>query len=136
MFPWFWWHIAPKYEFPLSGNVSQDFLMDAFFSSINPLAGNGLVEKKAFESASYGKQMGLLAEVLLPLAGSDKVNAEKAKQALGKLEKIYTDIETIKDEHRSKQVEEATRVLESLKLSSPQQFEQVMARLSEQTDKA
>lgn len=130
MFPWFWWHIAPRYEFPLSGNVTQDFLMKEFFSAIKPIAGNGPIEQKAFESASYGKQIGLISELLLSLADSDIVDANKGRVALKQLEKIYRDIETIKHEHISKDIEKAATILEALKSSNPRQFDNVMARLS------
>ena len=130
MFPWFWWHLAPRYEFPLSGNVTQDFLMETFFSAIKPSAGDGRIEQKAFESASYGKQIGLISELLLSLADSKVVDADKANSALRKLEKIYSDIEEIKQEHISKEIKEATSVLEALKSSNRNQFDKIMAHLS------
>lgn len=129
MFPWFWWQLAPHFEFPLSGNVSQDILLDRFFSSIKQLAGDGRIEQKAFESASYGKQIGLISEVLLSLADSSLVDESKAKKSLKELEAVYNKIENIKSNYSSSKIEEATNALMELKLSDPPQFERVLAEL-------
>ena len=96
MFPWFWWQSSPHYEFPLSGNVNQDFIMELFFGSIKSSAGDGHVEKKAFNTASYGRQLGLILEVLLHLSGSKIVSKDEANSSRKRLEKIYKDVDDIK----------------------------------------
>ena len=53
MFPWFWiW--TPRFDFPLSGNVTQDVATDWFFSGIRSKAGNAALEKAIFNHATYG----------------------------------------------------------------------------------
>jgi hypothetical protein len=131
MLPWLWWYFAPRVEFPLSGNVTQDILLDRFFGSIKPTAGDARIERKAFEAASYGTQLGKISEVLLSLAGSAAVDSDKAKESLRDLEAIYNDIKEIKRANSSKKVEEAVCLLEKLKLSDPPAFDRVLARLSE-----
>jgi len=64
MLPWFWYW-APQHHYPLSGGVAQQFDLERFFAAIPPSAGNGAIEQRAFEIASYGRQIGWLTEVLL-----------------------------------------------------------------------
>ena len=61
MFPWLWLY-APQLYFPWSGSVAQQIEpnVDWFFDSINAAAGDGKIERKAFDKASYGTQLGLL----------------------------------------------------------------------------
>jgi hypothetical protein len=98
MFPWFWWNWAPHLEYPLSGNVSQDILSEWFFGSIKPSAGDRDVERKAFEYSSYGRQIGLISEVLLSLVNSELIDGDKAKKSQKRLEDIYEKIDTIKNQ--------------------------------------
>ena len=58
------WYWAPRFQFPLGGSVAQRIEPD-FFSGISVDAGNGEVEREAFDVASYGRQLGLITEVLL-----------------------------------------------------------------------
>jgi len=69
MFPWLWvW--APDLNFPWSGSVAQRIEPNTnwFFDAIPDGAGDRRIEKKAFGVASYGRQLGLLTEVLIELA--------------------------------------------------------------------
>jgi hypothetical protein len=131
MFPWFWWQLSPHYEFPLSGNVSQDFVMDRFFNAIKGDAGNGSIEKKAFETASYGKQLGLILDVLLPLTGSKAVSSKEAEKAQKNLENIYKDIYEIRQTMSREKIKEATDTLLNLKRSEPDRFKKEFDRLSD-----
>ncbi len=132
MFPWFWLHLAPRFYFPLSGNVTEDFLTKSFFNSIKQWTGKESIEKKAFEYASYGRQIGLITEVLLSLTDSRIVNDEKSKKSLRDLETIYNKIEEIKSGQSDKNVEDATNFLRELKSSDPQQFDRVLSKLTKQ----
>ena len=69
MFPWLWYW-APQVHFPWSGRVAQQIAPDThwFFGGIRPGAGDARIEEQAFGVASYGKQLGLITEVLLALA--------------------------------------------------------------------
>lgn len=64
MLPWFWYW-APQHHYPLSGGVAQQFDLERFFAAIPSSAGNGGIEQRAFEIASYGRQIGWLTEVML-----------------------------------------------------------------------
>lgn len=66
MYPWLWFW-APQVHFPWSGAVSQNIEPNTtwFSSLIKPGAGNAQIERRAFEVASYGRQFGLITEVLL-----------------------------------------------------------------------
>ena len=66
MYPWIWlW--APQIYFPWSGSVAQKIEPSTswFFDAIDPSAGDGRIERRACEIASYGRQLGLITEVLL-----------------------------------------------------------------------
>ena len=66
MYPWlFLW--APQLQLPFSGDVAQRIepRTQWFFDGIDASAGDGRIERRAFEVASYGRQLGLLAEVLV-----------------------------------------------------------------------
>lgn len=97
MFPWLWvW--APQVHFPWSGSVAQHIApeTDWFFAGIRPGAGDAQVERKAFAVASYGKQLGLIAEVLLALAQESPKASAKARESIARLKQIQSEIEDIK----------------------------------------
>lgn len=96
MFPWLW-IFAPQLHYPLSGSVAQRIEPEAFFGAIAPEAGNGRIEQKAFGVASYGKQLGLIAEVLVDLAEQQAPRSAKGKAALARLKDIQARIEGLKD---------------------------------------
>ena len=97
MFPWLWlW--SPRFELPLSGDVVQDIepTLQTFFNGIGPKAGNARIERRAFGVASYGKQLGLLTELLIDLAERSAPQADDAKKALTELQRIRREIEALK----------------------------------------
>ena len=69
MFPWLW-HWAPQVHLPWSGDVAQRIAPAThwFFQGIQPGAGHPRIEEEAFDVASYGKQLGLITELLLDLS--------------------------------------------------------------------
>ena len=98
MYPWFWWW-APQVHLPFSGNVAQRIDPDTswFFGAIHPVAGDGAVERRIHEDvASYGRQLGLITEVLLGLTGQDGITAEQARDALERLKAIHIEVEELK----------------------------------------
>ena len=101
MYPWLWFW-APQFHLPWSGGVAQRIEPNTnwFFDSIPPEAGNGKIEKEAFEIASYGKQLGLITEVLIDLAERAKPRAAKATASLDRLKSIKRDIEKLKAQYR------------------------------------
>lgn len=90
----FW---APQFHFPWSGAVSQAIDPDiAWFSSmIRPGAGDPRVERRAFHVASYGKQLGLITDVLLEHV---ERSGGPDSESLRKLRLIRRQIDNIKEE--------------------------------------
>ena len=121
MFPWFWlW--APQLQFPFSGSVAQRIDPDTtwFFGGIRPQAGDGRLEQQIHEQvASYGRQLGLLTEVLLGLAGSEQVGPERAGESLKRLEDIRAEVETLKRQEDAQLARDAAAVLEQLARRDP-----------------
>lgn len=105
MFPWFWFW-APQVHFPWSGAVSQRIAPNTswFSDVIGPEAGDPEVERQAMAVASYGRQLGLLTEVLLAAAEQMPALPPQAARSLERLADIQADIETIKTQVRSGQM--------------------------------
>lgn len=97
MIPWLWFW-APQVHLPWSGSVAQHIAPDThwFFSGIAPDAGDARVEEQAFAVASYGKQLGLITEVLLELAQHSPPQSAQAQESIARLQRIRTEIEQIK----------------------------------------
>jgi hypothetical protein len=95
MYPmqWFW---APQLHFPWSGGVAQQIELDRFFDAIPPEAGNGKIERKAFDVASYGRQLGWISAVLLDLAKAAPPSSSDAREALQNLVEANEEIQHIK----------------------------------------
>ena len=102
MYPWFW--MTPHLHFPFSGDLSQNIAPQTrwFEEHIAPDKKNGDadVERAAFGIASYGKQLGLLTEVLLRSIGDPAISPEVGDKALVDLKKIHDKIELLKLAHR------------------------------------
>lgn len=97
MVPWLWFW-APQVHFPWSGSVAQHIAPDTdwFFGAIQPGAGDGRIERQAFDVASYGKQLGLITEVLLELAQQAPKASPRAQASIARLQQIQAAIEAIK----------------------------------------
>jgi hypothetical protein len=130
-YPWSWFW-APQLHFPFSGGVAQHIEPNTnwFFDGIRPTSGNGDIERQAFEIASYGKQLGLITEVLLSMAGEQTMTAEEAAKSLSRLKDIYEQIETLKAGQTTALANTAVALLDKLRASDPAQFDLVMGRYS------
>ena len=97
MYPWLWFW-APQFHFPWSGSVAQRIEPDTrwFFQGIDPSAGDADIEEKAFSVASYGRQLGLITEVLIDLAEGAEIKSAQAAASLERLRRIREEIEEIK----------------------------------------
>jgi hypothetical protein len=129
MFPWLWFW-SPQFHFPFSGDVAQRIDPDTtwFFRGIEPQAGNARIEQRAFDVASYGKQLGLITDVLLDVARRSAPKSAKGVKSLARLESIAREIELIKaDEYANA----AARIAEQVELLRRQGGEPY-ARLVEQ----
>lgn len=129
MFPWLWFW-SPQLHFPLSGSVAQRIEPNTnwFFDSIAPQAGNGRIERKAFEVASYGRQLGLITEVLIDLAQRDPPRTAAARESLERLQAIRAAIERIKDDEADALAREIEDRLQRLRRNQAA-FERVAERL-------
>jgi hypothetical protein len=115
MLPWNWtW--SPQLNFPFSGSVTQDIepSLDWFFAGIRPEAGIGSIEKGIFQKASYGRQLGLILDVLLPLVDESKLESAKARESLARLKELYKDIETIKENKKEEMEDSAVSLLKHI----------------------
>lgn len=134
MYPWLWFW-APQFHFPFSGSVAQRIEPDTrwFFAGISPEAGNGEVERQIFDVASYGRQLGLITEVLLSQASKDTIAPEQAAQSLARLKGVYREVEGVKRRNSDKLGRSAVELLEKLQASNPAELARVLARFSEPT---
>jgi hypothetical protein len=130
MFPWFWWW-APQVHWPFSGDVVQDIAPDTrwFFGAIPPQAGVGEVERKVFETASYGRQLGLITEVLLALAEDAQWKTAEAARKHTRLKELAARIEAVKQVHKADLAEAAEVALRKLHDEQPGAYKALMARL-------
>lgn len=128
MFPWLWFW-SPTLHLPFSGSVAQQIEPDTqwFFAGIPAQAGNGQIEKKAFDVASYGSQLGWITEVLLAQVKPGSMDADQAAGALGKLEKAHAEIEAVKKQSRAEMAEAARTALTRLRQADPAAYENLLA---------
>lgn len=111
MNPWlvFW---APQLHLPFGGNVAQRIEPNVnwFFEAIAPHAGDSSIERKAFDVASYGRQLGLITELLLDMAQQIPPNTADGQEALRRITKISQAISDLKKQDAY----EITRDVEAL----------------------
>ncbi len=107
MFPWLWFW-SPHLQYPFGGSVEQDykpFTNWGFFGAIKPEAGDGQIEQKVFDVASYGRQLGLITEVIMNLV---------EKKAPEHWEKMLKELETPERKERLKELKKSDPALASL----------------------
>lgn len=127
MFPWYWmW--APQIHFPLSGSVEQDISpsLDWFFSGISPEAGIGNIEKGIFEKASYGKQLGMILDVLIPSIDESALKSTEAKKSLADLKTLHKDIEKVKVDKRAEMERSAVALLKKIETTDKAMLQRVI----------
>lgn len=98
MFPWFF-VCSPQVFLPFSGSVAQRIEPNTnwFIDHIDPSAGNAAIEQQAFGVASYGRQLGLISEVLLDLAAQQAPNTPQGQASLARIADIQAQIGRLKD---------------------------------------
>lgn len=132
MFPWFWiW--APHLQFPLSGNVSQDIepVASLFSGATDAEAGDPRIEQKAFDVASYGKQLGLITEVLIEIAEQSLPNNGDANESLRRLKCIRAEIERVKSLEYDVQMKDLERTVKAIRRRGGPKSKALSAMLSE-----
>lgn len=130
MIPWLWlW--SPNVHFPWSGGVAQHIEPNTnwFFDAITPEAGIGRIEKKAFEVASYGSQLGWITEVLLELAKGEGIQSKEARKSLDKLTIVSNEIEEIKKKEFALTAQNVVDDLECLKEMNEAEYQALLSRL-------
>jgi hypothetical protein len=98
MFPWLWIY-APQVYGPLSGAVTQD-VTTAFFRGIKPGAGSPQIEREVFDQASYGKQLGLLMDIIVGAIDEAALRTPEARESFAKLKVLHAQVQRIKDANR------------------------------------
>lgn len=108
--PWFWLFWAPQIHWPLSGAVTQDF-----FASFPPTAGDAAIEREVFSTASYGRQIGWLTELLLAgQAGADDAARSRGAAARERLQAVQDKVDALKALRGRDDRAEAERALDRL----------------------
>ncbi len=122
MLPW----LQSNYNFPLSGNVNQKIEPDWFFGAIDPEVGDSEIEKEVFlKAASYGKQIGMLTEVLISIADELKIDSDKNK-TLAELKELQAKVEAIKTSKQKRVKENAKILMDRLKDCDPEGFKSLL----------
>jgi len=86
-----------------------------FSESVDPEAGNPKIEQKAFEVASYGKQLGLITEVLIEIAEEALPEKGKGNESLQRLKRIKTEIEKIKTSEYDAELNDIERKIKAIR---------------------
>lgn len=130
MYPWLWFW-APQLHFPWSGSVAQNIDPAVFFGMIQPGAGHPRIEERAFSSvASYGKQLGLITEVLLALAAGNPAVKGEVADSLDKLGKIREKIEQLKALEYENEIWRVEELIRSARKRGDAHYAELVERLS------
>jgi hypothetical protein len=127
MFPWYstW---APTVHWPFSGAVKQTIApeTDWFFGRIALGGGDEDIEQRVFEEvASYGKQLGLISEILVEMADNVKLSKKNA-ESLARLKEIASRVEGIKDQQRDQQRHRLKDALLALRDSDKEGYKEIL----------
>jgi hypothetical protein len=118
-------YVFPGFRSPFSDNMQKLFtnFMSPTSATIN-VAGKWPIEQQIITNvASYGKQLGWLAEIVLTLANRDGISTE----AVEKLTRAVEHMNQIKTEHAQKAEEEARDALDRLKVDDPDEFRRILS---------
>jgi hypothetical protein len=131
MNPWFFFW-APQLTMPFGGSVAQRIEPDTqwFFNGIPPTAGDPAIERKAFDVASYGRQLGLITEVLVDLAGQTPPKSAKGQKSLKRLREIQLRIEQVKEQDAIDALEQIDALLARLKKAHPERLAAARQRIA------
>jgi hypothetical protein len=132
MYPWlFLW--APQLQLPFSGDVAQRIepRTQWFFDGIDTASGDPVIERKAFEVATYGRQLGLITELLLDVAAQTPPRTRAGRAARQRLQKIQAQIEQLKTEDATTHVQAVEAGLQRLKTRHKAEYEALRVRLQQ-----
>jgi hypothetical protein len=131
MNPWlFFW--APQVHLPFGGNVAQQIEPTSswFFDSIPSSAGDPTIEREAFHVATYGRQLGLITEILLDLTERLPLATEEGKVARERLSEIRIRIEGLKRRDASEIALEIEALVTRLKERHGDEYPKLRERLA------
>jgi hypothetical protein len=130
MFPWLWFW-APQLHLPWSGDVAQEIepTTSWFFRGIRPGSGDAEIEEKAFAVASYGRQLGLITEVLIDLAEQLAPASPQATEALVRLKQVKDSIDEVKAAECAQRVAEIATQVAALRRGGGADFAALRAAL-------
>ena len=137
MFPWFFlW--APQLTMPFGGSVAQRIEPSTswFFDGIAPESGDPAIERKAFEVASYGRQLGLLTEVIVDLAAQTPPATAQGRKSLQRLREIQLRIEEVKERDAIDVLEQIDGLLARLQKTHPERLAVARQRIVSALDAA
>ena len=127
-------YVFPGFRSPFSDNMQKlftEFMSPTTTSTTNStsnttinIAGKWPIEEQIVSNvASYGRQLGWLAEIVLILANRDGLSNE----AVEKLTRAVEHINQIKAEHALKAEDEARDALNRLKRDDPDEFRRILS---------
>jgi len=116
------------------GNLSQPILPGWSFGNVSVnYAGNADIEKDVVEDvASYGRQLGIITEVVLELAAN---RSTKKGEPLQQLRDIAAQIKKIKEEHKRSLVEDASDAMAKLAKSDKAEAQRIARNYASKTPK-
>ncbi len=119
---------TPSYMWPFSlfapGNLTQPILPGWSFGNVSVnYAGNADIEKDVVEDvASYGKQLGIITDVVLELTAN---KAAKKGEPLQQLRDIAAKVKKIKDEHAGSLADGARNAMAKLAKSDKAEAQRI-----------
>ena len=130
MYPWLFL-CAPQLQLPFSGDVAQRIepRTQWFFDGIDTASGDPVIERKAFEVATYGRQLGLITELLLDMAAQTPPRTQAGRKSRQRLLAIQAEIERIKTQDAEAQVQMVEAGLRRLKARHKPVYEALRTRL-------
>jgi hypothetical protein len=123
-----WLDLFPQFRLPASGSFVQPIApVTSWFSPTVEVnyKGNPEIEREVVTSvAGYGSQLGSLIDAVIEVADG------KGGPAMQKLMSLKSEIDTIKDKHRSDDAGRARTALSALAKSDPAALREVVAEFS------
>jgi hypothetical protein len=138
MFPWFFFFWSPQLTMPFGGSVAQRIEPSTswFFEGIAPGAGDPAIERKAFEVASYGRQLGLITEVIMDLAAQTPPATAQGRKSLQRLREVQLRIEEVKERDAIDVLEQIDGLLARLEKTHPERLAAARQRMAATLDAA
>jgi hypothetical protein len=114
------------------GNLNQPILPGWSFGNVSlNYAGNADIEKDVVEKvASYGKQLGIITDVVLEIAGDKPPQGE---HPLTQLREIAVKVRKVKQEHKRSLTDEASDAMAKLAKSDEAEARRIASKYARKT---